>query len=62
MKRYKALSVVAMAAVALASMQLIVDPAWAKKGQAQTQAAQSDPSKCPGGVSKGCSPGSCRCP
>lgn len=59
MKRY--ISLVAMAA-ALASMQLVVEPASAKKMQPQTQTAQTSTNKCPGGVSRGCGPGSCQCP
>ncbi len=58
---YKATSLIALAIV-LTVAQAVAEPAWAKKPppQGQTQLTQSD--KCPGGVSKGCSPGSCRCP
>jgi hypothetical protein len=72
MRDYKVFSVVAVVG-ALAVMQVSVAPAWAKKAstQAQTtsqpaqprQTAQApQPNNCPGGVSKGCGPGTCRCP
>jgi hypothetical protein len=55
---------------AFAVMQVAGAPAWAaKKPQTppaaqtqQAQAPQAPSDKCPGGVSKGCGPGSCRCP
>ncbi len=68
---YKAFCVVAMVS-ALAAMQVSVEAAWAKKATAQAQASQQaqprqqaqapQSNSCPGGVSKGCGPGSCRCP
>jgi uncharacterized low-complexity protein len=69
MRDYKVFSVAAVVG-ALAIMQVSVDVAWAKKAPAQAQttsqprqeASVPQPGNCPGGVSKGCSPGSCRCP
>jgi hypothetical protein len=69
MRDYKVFSVITVVG-ALAAMQGSVDAAWAKKAstQAQTstqprQEAQApQPNNCPGGVSKGCGPGACRCP
>lgn len=71
MRNYRVFCVVATVA-ALAAMQVSVAPAWAKKAPArQAQASQQvqpqqtpapSSKNCPGGVSKGCGPGSCRCP
>jgi hypothetical protein len=69
MRDRKVFSVVAVIG-ALAVMQVSVDAAWAKKAPAQAQttsqprqeAQAPQPNNCPGGVSKGCGPGSCRCP
>jgi hypothetical protein len=62
MKLSKVLSIAAMS-VALASMQFAIEPAWAKKAQPQGQTQWTATNgKCNGGVSKGCGPGSCRCP
>ena len=68
MRDYKVFSVVAVVG-ALAIMQASVDAAWAKKAsQTTAQPAQPrqvvqapQPNSCPGGVSKSCGPGSCRC-
>ena len=66
MIRHKALLFVAMAA-ALAAAQLVDGTAWAKKAPQNTAAAappaaSTSGGNCPNGVSKGCSPGNCRCP
>jgi hypothetical protein len=71
MRDYKVFSVVAVVG-ALAIMQVSVDAAWAKKTSAQAQTSQPakprqeaqapQSNNCPGGVAKGCGPGSCRCP
>jgi hypothetical protein len=67
----RALSISAMA-VALVALQLTAQPAWAKKHHYHHAAQQQGPEAsatpwfsskdCPGGVSRGCGPGSCRCP
>jgi hypothetical protein len=72
MKDYRVFSVVAVVS-ALAVVQFSADAAWAKtkKASAPAQTSQQvqprqqaqapQPNNCPGGVSKGCGPGSCRC-
>ena len=69
MRNYRVFCVVAIVGAA-AAMLACVAPAWAKKTSAQAQTSQQiqsrqqtpAPNNCPGGVSKGCGPGSCRCP